>query len=84
MEDRNHVGQGMTMSKMVDGKPVPRHAIKGDTIARMDMIVEMDQRRKKYVAEQDWANLAKLAEEYFLLGAVTMAGEVSREIPSIK
>lgn len=80
--DFHNAGQGMQMTKMVNGKPTMRHAIKADAIARMELIIDMDRRRKRYIVEQDWKNLTKLADEYLALGALTMAGEVRREIPT--
>lgn len=80
--DFHNAGQGMGMTKMVDGKIVRRHAIKGDTIARIDMLVSMDLRRKQYLVEQDWDNLSKLADEYQAHGMAGMSAEIRKEIPS--
>lgn len=80
--DFHNAGQGMRMTKMVNGKPTQRRAIKANIIARMDLIINMDRRRKQYIVEQDWGNLANLADEYLALGALTTAGEIRREIPT--
>ena len=76
----SYVGQGMQITKMVNGKSVVRLAIKGDTIARMDWIVEMDARHRKYLTEQDWKKLAQLADEYQAHGMTRTASEIRKEL----
>lgn len=67
---------------MVNGTPTQRHAIKADVAARITTLISMDRRRKQYIIEQDWQGLAQLADEYHALGALTLAGEVRRDIPT--
>jgi len=58
------MGQGMSITRHINGKQVRLDNLDEKTRGRIDMLVEMDTKRKECESRGDWQGLVKLAQMY--------------------
>lgn len=82
--DRDFFGEGMTITRMVEGEIVTLGTLKPDIMRRIKRIARMDSRRLKYIGERNRTQLLRLATEYEKMHMPTMAGKCRKQAREIR